>query len=294
MSHNDIDIELYRVFYHVAKQLSFSKAAEALFISQSAVSQNIKSLEKKLDTRLFIRSTKKVTLTGSGTTLLKYIEPAIHLILSGQNHLLEPDLNKAGMLHIGASDTICRYFLLDYLEKYHRLYPNIHIQVTNRTSIDCVSLLASNQVDLIVINMPNDYITDSMEMTVVKQFQDVFVANDEYNHLFTGEISVNALKDYPVLMLERNTTTSEFLHKRLNQLGVDIKPEVELGSIDLLMDMASIGLGISFIPNFCLRNNPKLTTITLTEKLPPRHMAVVTNKNAPLTAESKRFIELML
>ena len=80
----DINYELYKVFYHVAKSLSFSDAAENLFISQSAVSQSIKTLEKRLNQPLFIRSTKRVALTKEGELLLKHIEPAINLITRGK------------------------------------------------------------------------------------------------------------------------------------------------------------------------------------------------------------------
>ena len=84
----DINYELYKVFYHVAKSLSFSDAAQELFISQSAVSQSIKVLERRLGQTLFIRSTKKVTLTKEGEILFKHIEPAINLIVKGEGQLL--------------------------------------------------------------------------------------------------------------------------------------------------------------------------------------------------------------
>ena len=84
----DINYELYKVFYYVAKTLSFSDASKRLFISQSAVSQSIKALEKKLNQHLFIRSTKRVKLTPEGEVLFKHIEPAVNLIMRGENQIL--------------------------------------------------------------------------------------------------------------------------------------------------------------------------------------------------------------
>ena len=121
----DINYELYKVFYHVAVTLSFSEASKQLFISQSAVSQSIKVLEKKLNQPLFIRSTKKVQLTPEGEILLKHIEPAMNLIQKGENQLLEAHTLNGGQLRIGASDTICRYYLVPYLKQFHKEYPNI-------------------------------------------------------------------------------------------------------------------------------------------------------------------------
>ena len=121
-----------------------------LFISQSAVSQSIKALEKKLDQTLFIRSTKRVRLTPEGEILLRHVEPAMNLIKRGEAQLMETN-SKGGQIRIGASDTICRYFLVPYLEKFHKEFPGAHIKVTNATSIRCVELLESGQVDLVYV-----------------------------------------------------------------------------------------------------------------------------------------------
>ena len=128
----DINYELYKVFYYVATTLSFSEASKLLFISQSAVSQSIKVLEKKLGITLFIRSTKRVQLTPEGETLLRHVEPAINLIARGEAQIMEAGTLGGGQLRIGASDTICRYFLVPYLNRFHRSFPNVHIKVTNQ------------------------------------------------------------------------------------------------------------------------------------------------------------------
>ena len=133
----DINYELYKVFYFVAKTLSFSEASKCLYISQSAVSQSVKVLEKKLGQTLFIRSTKRVQLTPEGEILLKHVEPAMNLIRQGENQLLDSNSLNGGQLRIGASDTICRYYLIHYLQKFHQEFPDVRIKVTNSTSIGC-------------------------------------------------------------------------------------------------------------------------------------------------------------
>ena len=147
----DINYELYKVFYYVATSLSFSEASKQLYISQSAVSQSIKALEKKLDQTLFIRSTKKVRLTTEGEILLRHIEPAISLIRRGESQLLE-SITTGGQIRIAASDTICRYFLVPYIERFHQAFPNLHIKIINATSIRCVDILKNGQADFIVID----------------------------------------------------------------------------------------------------------------------------------------------
>ncbi|MFW5749350.1 MAG: LysR family transcriptional regulator, partial [Halanaerobium sp.] len=170
-----LNYELYRVFYQVAVNLSFSKAAENLFISQSAVSQNIKNLEEELKTDLFIRSTKNVQLTEAGRILFDHIEPAFNLIKNGEKSIREINALKRGEIHIGANDTISKDYLLPYLNKFHQLYPDIQIQITNRTSSTCIDLLQQNKVDLIISNLPNPKITDKMEYQEIFSFNDIFI-----------------------------------------------------------------------------------------------------------------------
>ena len=249
----DINYELYKVFYYVATTLSFSEASKLLFISQSAVSQSIKVLEKKLGITLFIRSTKRVQLTPEGETLLRHVEPAINLIARGEAQIMEAGTLGGGQLRIGASDTICRYFLVPYLNRFHRSFPNVHIKVTNQTSTQCVDLLESGQVDFIVTNYPNSHLSSRLHTIPIHSFHDIFIANGEYYpELENRPVHLKELLQYPILMLDRKSTTSEFLHSQFQRFQLDLVPEIELGSNDLLIDLASIGLGIAFVPDYCL------------------------------------------
>ena len=208
----DINLELYKVFYYVATTLSFSEASRQLFISQSAVSQSIKTLEKKLNHPLFIRSTKKVLLTPEGELLLQHVKPALQLLDEGESLLSGDNLLK-GQLRIAASDTICRYFLIDYLQKFHQTYPDVRIKVTNSTSIGCAELLEKGQADLIVCNCPNSRLGSHFQTRVLKEFHDVFVANTDYFPVHTVQTELQELLNYPILMLSPKSTTSEYLRE---------------------------------------------------------------------------------
>ena len=176
----DINYELYKVFYYVATSLSFSEASKHLFISQSAVSQSIKTLERKLEQPLFIRSTKRVQLTPAGKVLLKHIEPAMNLIQRGENQLTDRQSLGLGQLHIGASDTICRYLLVPHLKQFHKKYPKVPIKVTNATSLACVDLLEQGKVDMIVTNSPNARLNQSYIQKTIAEFRAVFVSHPTY------------------------------------------------------------------------------------------------------------------
>ena len=290
----DINYELYKVFYHVAITLSFSEAYKQLFISQSAVSQSIKVLEKKLNQKLFIRSTKRVQLTPEGEILFKHIEPAMNLIKQGENQLLEAHTLNGGQLRIGASDTICRYYLVPYLNRFHKQFPHVHIKVTNQTSIACASLLEHGQVDFIVVNYPNSALSSTHIPRVINEFHDVFVANRQYFPLDGREVSLASLQKYPILMLDRKSTTSEFLHAMFQRSHLDLVPEIELSSNDLLIDLARIGLGIAFVPDFCIPTDDKdLFVVKLKEELPKRQMVVAYNERMPLSQTAKQFMSML-
>jgi DNA-binding transcriptional LysR family regulator len=287
----DINYELYKVFYFVAISLSFSEASKQLYISQSAVSQSIKVLEKKLNQSLFVRSTKKVQLTPEGEILLRHIEPAMNLIKRGEAQILEANSLGGGQLRIGASDTICRYFLVPYLNRFHKEYPNVHIKVTNQTSIKCVDLLESGQVDLIVTNYPNSQLNNTNQIKVIKDFNDVFIASRTYFDLDNKKLTLNDLQKNPILMLDRNSTTSEFVHHIFQQHQLDLVPEIELSSNDLLIDLAKIGLGIAFIPDYCVPTDSEdLYVVDLEEELPKRQIVVVHNQHLPVSQAAEKFI----
>lgn len=290
----DINYELYKVFYHVAVTLSFSEASKQLFISQSAVSQSIKVLERKLNQPLFIRSTKKVQLTPEGEILLKHIEPAMNLIKKGENQLLEAHTLNGGQLRIGASDTICRYYLVPYLKRFHKEYPNIHIKVTNQTSIECARFLENGQADFIITNYPNSALPGNLNIRVINEFHDVFAASRTSFALEGKTITLESLLAYPIMMLDRKSTTSEFLHQIFQKSQLDLVPEIELSSNDLLIDLARIGLGIAFVPDFCIpKEDRELFILRLKEQLPSRQMVVAYNESLPVSQAARQFMDML-
>ncbi|MBO4324911.1 MAG: LysR family transcriptional regulator [Lachnospiraceae bacterium] len=295
----DINYELYKVFYHVAKSLSFSEAAAGLYISQSAVSQSVKLLEKRLGQTLFVRNTKRVSLTPEGEMLLKHIEPAIQLITRGENQLSR-DASEGGMqLRIAASDTICRYVLVPFFRDLHERFPDVHINILNGTSPHCAQMLESGQVDLIVANSPNESLTGNMQIRPIRDFSDVFVGNpSHYPDCFTSAngkprtFTMKELLTYPLLMLSKRSATSSFLHEQFQKHSLELVPSIELSSNDLLLDLARIGLGIACVPDFCIpQTEAILQRLTIKETLPKRKLVIAYDEKWPLSLPAQALIE---
>ncbi|MCT4604668.1 MAG: LysR family transcriptional regulator [Marinisporobacter sp.] len=293
----NINFELYKVFYYVAKYLSFSRAAHELYISQSAVSQSIKLLEEKLHSKLFLRHTKKVNLTSEGNLLFKHIEQAFNFIKAGERSLEETHSLEKGTVKIGASDTICKYYLLPYFKKFHQMYPEIKIHVTNRPSPICAELLKKGNVDLSIINLPFEKNYTDLSYKEIKEVQDVFIAGENFKSLQGKILSLKELENYPFLSLQKNSTTRSFFENFIQKYKVNITPEFELGSIDLLIELTKIGLGISFVTLDTIKealDKKEIFILNLKEKTPQRSIGVLTHEKVPLPIAAQKFMALLL
>jgi DNA-binding transcriptional LysR family regulator len=291
----DVNFELYKVFYFAAKTLNFSKAANKLYVSQSAVSQSIKLLEKKLSTKLFFRHTKNMKLTSEGETLFKHIEQAFNFIKSGERAIFEIDNLLYGEIRIGASDTICKYFLLPYFKKFHEDYPNIRIHITNRPSPVCIDLLKSGSIDIAVVNLSNKYKYENLNVNPVKTIQDVFIGGEKFKTLKNRPIRLKELEEYPILSLEKNSTTRTYFDQLIKTHDVKISPEFELDSIDLLVEMTKIGLGISFVIEDAIKlelKKGKIFKLDIKETISARNIGVVTHNKIPLPPAGEEFIKM--
>ena len=218
----------------------------------------------------------------------------MNLIQKGENQLLEANSLNGGQLRIAASDTICRYYLVPYLNQFHKTYPNVHIKVFNFTSIECARVLENGQVDFILSNYPNSGLLASHSVRAIHEFRDVFVANADAFPLKDQVLTLEELKEYPIMMLDRKSTTSEFLHSMFQRSHLDLVPEIELSSNDLLIDLARIGLGIAFVPDFCIpADESQLYILKLAQSLPARKLVVASNDSVPLSQAAKQFMDML-
>lgn len=290
----DINFELYKIFYQAAVSPSFSEAAAKLFISQSAVSQAIKNLESRLGVQLFLRQTRHLKLTREGDLLLSHIEQAYNFIKVAEAKVLEMQNLESGEIRIGASDTVCKYILLPYLERFSRRYPKIKIQFLNRTSPQIVQALKNGLIDFGIVTLPVS--GENLTVMPLKTVTDVFVAAAKFAALKETKLSWEELTDYPLLLLEKSSATRHNLDEFLKRRGVEIVPEIELESVDLLVEFAKIGLGIAHVTLAGVLNDIKhgrLFIVDTLENLPPRKLGLLTHVNVPLSQAGKKFMELL-
>ena len=285
-----VKLESYRVFKEVAEVGNITAAAQALYISQSAVSQSIKQLENDLQTRLFSRNSRGVTLTAEGRMLYEYVRSAMGLLETGEAKLSQTRELQMGQLIIGASDTVTSQFLLPYLDSFHREHPAIHIQIISGRSHKVLGLLRSGKVDIAFASTPTDL--TSLETYPCFPTHSIFVAGAGYPCDFDHVYSLEEMSAFPLILLERKASSRLYLERFFLQTGLKLNPEIELGARSLLVDLAAIGFGVAGVTEeFVTRDleSGRLRQLKTSFQIPPRSVDMCMLRDVPQTAAAERF-----
>lgn len=285
----NVDLELYRVFYVVAKNKQMTKASEELHISQPAISQSIKKLEEQLGGTLFIRSNKGMELTKEGEMFFDYIKGALNLINSAENEFTSFKSLDKGVIRIGISTTLTKILLIDVIKEYHKKYPNIEIKITNELTDNLFLDLEKGKLDLIIYN-EGVYDPNIFKIEKLTSIKEGFLYNKEY---FKDNIkSFNDLNNYPIIIQNSNSNSRKILNSYLLKNGVIIKPKMEVVSQDLVLEFTKIGLGIGYTI-IDLARNLHLSELNINKELPDIDVLIASNKKIVLPFASKEFVNIL-
>ena len=280
----DISLDLYKIFYTVAQCGSISGAADKLFISQPAITFQIKKLEEQLDTSLFTRTKHGVVLTEEGTILYEYIKTAMETITNGENTLSNLKNLDSGVIRIGSSTTVCRHVVMPYLEEFHKKYPKIDIQIVNNLTVNLIKDLRNGNLDILFLNLP---MTENKDLNIIPicEVQDIFVGNKEYYDKTKGKLKLEELKEYPLIFQKLPSNTRSYLNNYLKENNMDIKPQLEVVSYNLIMDLVHAGFGIGYATREFIKkelDNKELYEIKVEPKVEKRYIGLATiNKKTP-------------
>ena len=291
-----VNLELYRVFYTVAKCGSLTKAAEELYISQPAVSQAIKQLETQLGGKLFNRTHRGMELSEvGGKQIFATVEKALKLFDDAESKYAELKDTATGIVRICASDTVSTHFLLPIIKKYHDKYPDVNLVLQNCTSSETADMLKNNKGDIGFVNLPLDDSDINLSDTVM-QLHDTFVASEKFSELFDCVVELKRLQDYPLLMLELATATRQAIVSFAHSQGIHLHPEIELASLELMTELAKNGIGIACIPKEFVKHELEegsLKEIVTNPTLPTRAIGLALPKDKALTFAVKEFIKMV-
>lgn len=291
-----VNLDLYRVFYRVAKCGSLTKAAEELYISQPAVSQSVKQLENQLGASLFNRTHRGMELASPvGKAIFPKVEQALYLLDEAESLVGQLKTSATGTIRIGASDTIFEYFLADKIVEYHEKFPAVKIELLSDVTPRTLDGLKTNKCDVAFVNLPIaadpeiDVYGDCMRLT------DVFVTNEKHIELTKGVIPLAKLQEYPLIMLEPNTVARRSMSNFLDSVGIELKPSIEIGSWDLMKRLVIRGMGVGCIPReYALHRlaDKSMYEIRTDPALPARSVGMALPKKARIPYALRAFIDL--
>lgn len=285
-------LDYYRIFYETARYSSFSIAAKNLYISQSAISQCIHQLEEDLDTQLFVRSRRGVSLTKEGTILFQKIENAMQVIEQGENLIERLHHLESGSLIIAAGDTVTTHYLLPYLERFHALYPEIKIEMANSYSSRNLQSVKEGKSELAFVNLPIE--DEELCIEPCMEIHDIFVCGAEFEtkNPYTRE----EISGLPLILLEKNSSSRRYIDNDFEKSGIILTPQIEFAAHELLIRFASIHLGISCVIKEFSRDElwrGIIKELELEDPLPPRSIGCAYMKNSPLSPAATAFLELI-
>ena len=291
-----VNLELYRVFYTVAKCGSLTRAADELFISQPAVSQAIKQLEGQLGTPLFNRTHRGMELSDrGGKQIFDIVARALAELDEAENKLKEINSTATGTIRISASDTIFSYVVIDKIAEYHEKFPDVKINLINCITTETLDLLKNNKCDIAFLNLPVDD-KDINLTSVIMPLHDTFVANKNYAALAEDVQPLKSMHDYPLLMLDQNTVTRKAIINFSHSIGVHLHPEVECGSLELMIQLAKNGVGIACVPKEYVRRelgeDKTLFEIKTEPQLPARSVGIAFPKGQPVSFACREFFKM--
>ena len=293
---NDITFEQINAFHAVADTLSFSRAAEQLFRTQSAVSIQVAKLEAVVGHKLFHRSTKHIEVTEAGAVLLKCTSEIKGLLKQADRQLADLKKMAHGRLTICTSDTTACYRLPATIQAYQARYPGIDIIVRNATSLKTIEMVAAGQVDLGIATLK--YLPASLTAIAMYERDDVVICHPDHDLAARESVYLKDLEAYNAILLDGNCSSRRILDDACAKSGVNLNISMELSSIEVVKNFVSINSGISVVPAVSVRKEVcegRLVALVVRdfEALPSVPMGVIYRTQQYLTLATRCCLDLL-
>lgn len=292
----NINFELYRIFYVVATVGNITKASQELNISQPAVTKQIKSLEAQLGGDLFIRTKRGVILTENGRAIYNYIKQAMNCFNNAELQFSNLKKLETGVIKIGISTALARLFLMKYLDKFHKEYPNIAIQLFTDPSKVMRKMLKDGSLDILIAKEESCEDED-LEVQRVGTLHQCFIASEYFSELKNRTISLKDLDEYPILLQKTPSTTRESFDNFCKEHNIEITTKLEIASATLLEDFVKIGLGVGLATREFAEKDIKegsIFEVKTNPTIPSIPFALITLKNSFHSFGTNKLIDMIL
>jgi DNA-binding transcriptional LysR family regulator len=287
-----MDFDQLETFLEVARNLSFSRAAERRFRTQPAISAQIRAMEEEVGAKLLDRTGGKVSITAAGKVFLVYVESALEARRAAMRSVAEADRVPGGEIVVAANEGSCLHLLPEVFAEFKRSYPDVGITVKRSESREVLEAIIDNSADFGVASMP---VTDK-RITVVPIHRDELIMIVPTGHPLAKykEVKITQIADYP-LLLPKMGRTRDSIDSMFEERNMKPNVSMELDSSELLKRFVSAGVGIGFCANSTALGDLRLGIIAIVKLADAqirRDMALVFRKDKALSRAALAFIDI--
>lgn len=245
----NIDLNLFRVFYAVGKNLNMTKTAEELYISQPAVSQALKRLENMLNVKLFEKSSKGIILTEAGKVIYEHSKKICQLDTATTELVKQIENKQNAVLKIGVPTHIGTFYFPRFIAAFNKKYPKVKIEVINKRSEEMIDMLKNRKLDIVIdTDMMDIEDNDTVNKLKLLELEGCFVCSPKFYNFKTNQmIPANELTKYPLLLPSKKTHNRKVIDYVFQKQGVLITPLIDINSSSISKEIISRGVGIGWM-----------------------------------------------
>lgn len=257
MQFSNINYNLYKSFLVVYETKNISRAADILYISQPAVSHNIKELEKQLNIQLFYKKSNGMNTTSEADILYKYISSAFNSIWKGELTISDMAGLKTGVVKIGIPSYLTVLFLSDIITEFRSKYPNVKIEIVSKPIPDLITMLQTQNIDIVIDSQPITTEKSTMSIKYLKSYSHCFFTTDKfYNEKSFGIDNINNL---PLIISSQSAEEIKLLKNSV--VGLKINPIIEAWTTESMIKLVKEGNGIGYCQEEYIKDELKAGTL---------------------------------
>jgi DNA-binding transcriptional LysR family regulator len=290
----NFDLNDLQAFRAVVDLGSFRKAAEAVSISQPALSRRIDKLEEALGVRLFERTTRRVTLTTVGRVFAQSAEQLLDDLDAALLGIRDVSSSRLGHVTIACVPSVAYYFLPGIVADYHRRYPRIRVKMLDSSANEVLGSVISGEADFGVSFMGSQE-TD-VEFEVLLQEQFVAACRRDHSLARKKQVSWNELYEYEYVSVDKTSGNRLLLDQALSSVAPRVPSVCETRHVTTMLGLVEAGLGVAAVPSMAMpaRDHPILTSVPLVDPVVTRRVGIVRRRGRQLTPAAQAFHQMVV